>query len=417
VFWNWLVLHPGLTPCSYYLLYGENIQAFPPGFRMIAGDTFQRNFTWPIPDPPKSQWHGAQASQAALKQKALGFNCLDYSRPDADKGTLASHYMPDKSFLDTSCPDGLRLEVMFPSCWNGEPDSEDHQSHVAYPSLVIDGTCPEGYEKRLVSLLYETIWGTEDFKDFDGKFVLSTGDPTGFGNHGDFMQGWEPGVLQEAVDKCTASSGLVSDCPVFHLQSDEDQRKCNFEVPDVLKEENVFFHNGIPGGVKIEDGPKYAFPIEYTTAPSAPTASPTGTPTGTPTESSTPALSIDLSLDLGAKVAKPTTTSTTPPPAPTTTSTPTPTPTPVTSYVDDQTTKAIVHLEREIVVGCEGKPIHTETKMADMSTLGVSSTTTTETVSTVVTMETPSVQKRDAAGHVHKRGHGHGHLHRRGNMF
>lgn len=396
---------------------------------MIAGDTFQRNFTWPIPDPPMAQWTGAQASQAALKQKALGFNCMNYNNPSADEGTLKRHFLPDKDFLDANCPDGLRLEVMFPSCWNGKDvDSEDHQSHVAYPSLVMDGTCPEGYETRVVSLLFETIWATHEFKGADGRFVLANGDPTGFGNHGDFMQGWEPGVLQEAVNKCTNPSGVVQDCPVFHLQSQDEMNQCKFDVPDILEDEDVLFHQGLPGGVKIENGPEYAFPIQYTTAPASPTSSPTETPGLS--------LSVGLSIDLGGKLAlgdtSPTSTPTPTPtpmtaptvtptpettstPTPTPTSTPTPTPTPVTSYIEGPVTTAIVRVQRKITIGCEGTPIHTASE--NLKTLGTSSTTATETVSTTVTMETPSVEKRDAAAHIHKRGHGHGHLHRRGNMF
>jgi hypothetical protein len=265
---------------------------------MIAGDTFQRNFTWPIPDPPQSQWTGAQASQAALKQKALGFNCMNYNKPSAAEGTLTRHFLPEKDWLDANCPDGLRLEVMFPSCWNGKDvDSDDHQSHVAYPSLVMDGTCPKGYKTRLVSLLFETIWATYEFAGVNGRFVLANGDPTGFGNHGDFVQGWKPGILQNAVDKCINPSGLVEDCPIFNLQSQSEMQKCKFDMPDVLKDENVLFHDGLPGGVKIEKGPEYAFPIEYTTTSAVSASSPTVSPRHT--LSSRPSFNLGEKRNLG----------------------------------------------------------------------------------------------------------------------
>lgn len=163
---------------AYYLLYGENIQAFPKNFRLLAGDTRQRNFTWPVPDPPKSDWSGAETSQFALGQKALGFNCLDYNK--TPEPSLYRHFMPDKSYLDANCPDGIRLELMFPSCWNGnDTDSENHKSHMAYPSLVMDGVCPDGFETRTPSLFYETIWNTAAFDGEDGQFLLANGDPTG----------------------------------------------------------------------------------------------------------------------------------------------------------------------------------------------------------------------------------------------
>jgi hypothetical protein len=145
---------------------------------MLSGDTRQRNFTWPVPDPPKSEWTGDEASQKALAQKALGFNCLDYSKNP--EGSLYRHFMPDKAYLDANCPDGLRLEIMFPSCWDGKNlDSTDHKSHVAFSSLVMDGTCPDGFETRIPSLFYETIWNTAAFKGQDGEFVIANGDPTG----------------------------------------------------------------------------------------------------------------------------------------------------------------------------------------------------------------------------------------------
>lgn len=169
---------------AYYLLYTDssdtsgNITAFPEGFRMVSGDKRLRNFTWPIPDPAKSEWSGDQVSQFALEQKALGFNCLNYDA--TAEASLYRHFMPDKDYLDANCLDGLRLELMFPSCWNGKDlDSDDHRSHVAFPDLVMTGTCPEGFETKLVSLFFETIWNTYAFVDYDGEFLLSTGDPTG----------------------------------------------------------------------------------------------------------------------------------------------------------------------------------------------------------------------------------------------
>jgi hypothetical protein len=169
---------------AYYLLYGENLKAFPKGFRALSGDVRRRNFTLPVPDPEKSLWGPSDKTQSALAQKALGFNCLNYGT--APEGSLYRHFMPDKQYLDANCPDGLRLELMFPSCWNGQDlDSHNHKSHVAYRDLVMGGNCPEGYDVQLPSLFYETIWNTYAFKGQDGQFVLANGDPTGkvFSSH------------------------------------------------------------------------------------------------------------------------------------------------------------------------------------------------------------------------------------------
>lgn len=162
----------------YYLLYGDKVKAFPPGFQMIAGDTKRRSFSLPVPDPPQSSWSGEQSTQSGLAQKAVGFNCLDYNkRPE---GSLYRHFLPDKAYLDANCKDGVRFELMFPSCWNGKDiDSPNHQSHMQYPSTVKDGTCPPGFETRLISLFYETIWDTHKFASQEGKFVISNGDDSG----------------------------------------------------------------------------------------------------------------------------------------------------------------------------------------------------------------------------------------------
>lgn len=164
---------------AYYLLFGENITAFPENFRMLAGDTRRRNFTLTQPDPPKSEWPGTpDGTESALRQKALGFNCLNYAK--APEPSLYRHQLPNKTYIDDNCPQGLRLELMFPSCWNGrDPYAEDHKSHMRYSTLVMDGDCPSGFETRVPSLFYETIWNTSVFKGEDGQFVLGNGDPTG----------------------------------------------------------------------------------------------------------------------------------------------------------------------------------------------------------------------------------------------
>lgn len=163
---------------AYYMLIGDNIKAFPKGFQMLAGDSRLRNFTGPVPDPPTSAWGPEDLTQESLGQKALGFNCMNYGRKP--EGSRYRHFMPDKEFLDQNCADGIRAELFFASCWNGkDTSSPDHKSHVAYPSNIDGGSCPEGYETRLPSLFYETIWATNKFIGVDGQFSWSNGDPTG----------------------------------------------------------------------------------------------------------------------------------------------------------------------------------------------------------------------------------------------
>ncbi|TPR06893.1 Eukaryotic initiation factor 4E family protein [Aspergillus niger] len=396
---------------AYYFLNGQNVTAFPENFRMIAGDPFLRNFPWPVPDPPKSEWSGNQSSQDALRQKALGFNCLNYNK--SPEPSLGRHFLPNKTFLDEHCTDGVRFELMFPSCWNGKDvDSEDHRSHMAYPSLVMDGVCPEGFETRLVSLFYETIWDTYAFKNKQGTFVLANGDPTGYGYHGDFIYGWQYGFLQQAVDECTNLSGRVEDCPIFDLQTDTEQAQCNFTMPEELKSENVYLHKGgLPNNIAIQYGPAYASPVRYTNAghhTSAILPEPS-IAIGASLNGATVDLgNIHIGVTLASAYFFQTSTSTTP--------TSTWTPTPTTSYVEGVVTQKIVYVEQEILILTDenGAPVTTET--GGIETVSTSTSTVNKIVSTVVTTPTEAPAKRDGHSHghfqhVHRR-HRHGHAHR-----
>ena len=87
---------------------GETLKAFPPGFRMVAGNPFKRT--------PGDDF----ASQA------ISYACLDYNGPARPE---------TPNFPNYNCPDGLRAQVFFPSCWNGKDlDSPNHMSHMSYPA-------------------------------------------------------------------------------------------------------------------------------------------------------------------------------------------------------------------------------------------------------------------------------------------
>ncbi|OIW29994.1 hypothetical protein CONLIGDRAFT_575792 [Coniochaeta ligniaria NRRL 30616] len=261
-----------------------NITAFPQGFRMIAGDSLRRNYSiagtsYTVADPEKSLWAQlGQTSQVDLAQRAIGFNCLNYAK--AAEGSLYRHYLPTKDYLDANCANGVRFEMMFPSCWDGKNlDSPNHKSHVAYPDLVINGNCPSGYDVRLPGLFFETIWETDAFSGVNGEFVISNGDIQGFGYHADFIMGWPQDLLQQAVDTCTNESGEIADCPLFNIQSEQDQTSCQLKkLPAQLVKEAVtgIVGDTLPGGVAIQYGPQPATqvnPAPQTTTVDVPTVS------------------------------------------------------------------------------------------------------------------------------------------------
>ncbi|KAF5021363.1 hypothetical protein F66182_6591 [Fusarium sp. NRRL 66182] len=263
---------------AYYLLFGDNVTAFPPDFRMMSGTDERRRYTIgdpSKPDPEKSTWHSlGQTKQSDLAQRALGFNCLNYQKQP--EGTLYRHYMPDKEYLDANCKDGIRLEIMFPSCWKGGDavDSDNHKDHVAFPDLVMTGTCPQGYPVRLPSLMYEVIWNTAAFEDRNGHFVFANGDitgnyklmswdilslilETGYSYHADFITGWEEEFLQDAIKTCTSDTGRIQDCPLFDVVSEAEATSCKIKLPDVLADEDIEGPmKELPGGGEAshEDG-------------------------------------------------------------------------------------------------------------------------------------------------------------------
>lgn len=142
----------------------DTLRAFPAGFRMLAGDPFKRNYT------------------GDFEAQAISFVCLDYNGPQ----------YPQPNGLPTmACPDGVRAQVFFPSCWDGvNLDMPDHKSHMAYPiGNYNTGTCPSSHPVHMISLFYEVIYQTDNFEFYgNNPFVFAMGDPTGYGFHGDFVR-------------------------------------------------------------------------------------------------------------------------------------------------------------------------------------------------------------------------------------
>lgn len=79
---------------------------------------------------------------------------------------------------------------MFPSCWDGKHlDSTNHKDHVVFSDLVLGGACAADFDVRLPSMRYEVVWNTSAFSRQHGTFVFANGDTTGYGFHGDLMNG------------------------------------------------------------------------------------------------------------------------------------------------------------------------------------------------------------------------------------
>ncbi|KAG9234208.1 hypothetical protein BJ875DRAFT_504869 [Amylocarpus encephaloides] len=218
-----------------------HLTAFPNDLRMVAGDPFLRSYK----DTPA--------------QNAVTFACLGTGTPEFH------------GFPDINCPDGLRAQVFFPSCWNGKDmDSPNHKSHLAYPAGMDHGACPKSHPKRFISIFYEVIFNTPKFADkWHGKeqpFFVSNGDPTGYGYHADFVNGWKEGVLQKAINDCNIESGVIEECKHFSFITNQVAQSCR--VPPSVHEQTSGTLNALPGCNPIQPGPALAKPQPDCPAPS-----------------------------------------------------------------------------------------------------------------------------------------------------
>ncbi|KAH9912318.1 WSC-domain-containing protein [Epithele typhae] len=217
------VLTPFTTGFNIYYLKrngpkNQPVKAFPAGLRMVAGN------------PSRKVYNASN-----FEDQAVSYVCLDYS--GAHNGDPDWAERPD--FFDHTCPNGMRAQVFFPSCWDGKNlDSADHKSHMSYPIQNFNGgDCPDSHPVQLVSLFYEMFLNVQDFPYYGaGSWVFAMGDTTGLGHHGDFQNGWDVNLLQSAIDTCTNANGNVMDCPVLAAVFDQAAADACVIESEVLSE-------------------------------------------------------------------------------------------------------------------------------------------------------------------------------------
>lgn len=222
---------------SYYLQRGKMpLQAFPPGLKMVAGNAMAS---------------GPQSTKQL--QNVVSFVCLNYATGSPQTSTLPAG----------PCPQGLRAQIIFPSCWNGKDlDSFDHVSHMAYPlgdSPDNGDACPSTHPIRFITLFYEFIWNVGSQPN-NGSWMFANGDSIGYSFHADFQNGWDTNVLQAAINQCTGQLfGDLESCPPFVPSLDRSKAaSCRVDPSKVtgLSSEQVNGKIGkLPGCNPVQNGP------------------------------------------------------------------------------------------------------------------------------------------------------------------
>jgi hypothetical protein len=114
------------------------------------------------------------------------------------------------------------------------------------------GKCPSTHPVKLPQLMFEVIWDTSLFNNkadwpADGSqpFTMSQGDTTGYGQHGDYVFGWEGNVLQQAMD----ANCFGATCKALKTQSFTDANKC--AIAKTVQEDVDGWFTGIPSGMPM----------------------------------------------------------------------------------------------------------------------------------------------------------------------
>ncbi|KAK0495133.1 hypothetical protein EDD18DRAFT_1170793 [Armillaria luteobubalina] len=258
----------------------KNVTAFPDDFRMISGNPTLRTY-----------------DSTSYAQQAVTFLCLDFT------GTTTKF----NSIPPQACASGIRAQINFPSCWDGvNTDSTDHKSHVAFLSDGPDsGTCEDPkFPVRLPRIFLEVYWASGDFDQYRDQaknstqpFVYSFGDPTGYGYHADFINGWDDGALQKAVDNCHCDEyGSPTCCADQGIFTYQEGKECY--ITDIVDEQTSGLLTKLPGNNPVQpagiqatvysddDVPGFLEPV-YVYTGSSPTATATATEGGSTVAGST----------------------------------------------------------------------------------------------------------------------------------
>ena len=152
----------------------DDIQPFPRGLRMVAGDATNTTTKGPF--------------RFVCKGKGIKFH--------------AYREIPD-------CPAGSRVNqmVFFPQCWDGRNlDSPDHKSHMRYP---VRRQCPASHPVAIPEITFNIEYAVTEpgqsrhWRLSSDRYADSI--PAGRSMHGDWFDGWKEPVKEAWVKGCNQS--------------------------------------------------------------------------------------------------------------------------------------------------------------------------------------------------------------------
>ena len=169
----------------------SSIQPIPLGLKMIAGN---------------------HMGQPGMEQDTsiVRWHCQSWESDEATNPRWST------SIPECAAPDRLRMDIFFPSCWNGtDLASADHKSHLAYP--VASGAqtvCPASHPVPIIRVSFHYAWGvlpdvydpatrsSRGWRMASDMYEASTVTPGGMSLHGDWFNAWHPEALQAILDGC-----------------------------------------------------------------------------------------------------------------------------------------------------------------------------------------------------------------------
>jgi hypothetical protein len=147
----------------------DQVDPFPPGLRMIAGNA---------------------AARSPQSRRITYWSC-------GIKGAERSSTVPTCRFGGGGI---LQLHVNFPDCWDGDRlDSADHRSHMAYSRA---GECPLSHPVELPGLSLVAYYAVSGASDVE---LASGGQLSG---HADFVNSWQQRALRALVDRYLNGPGF-----------------------------------------------------------------------------------------------------------------------------------------------------------------------------------------------------------------